>query len=166
MTTRAIRVNRLALISFVSGLLTLLCLAGIDAASRLAPTNDDLIVTLVDGVLIPVRNLSVPVALVTGILALREIRRKGGAEKGKTLAWLGIAIGIGWIVFFILVVLAFILLSLRSRAPAGLNGLAPILILQHSWSARFIWRRQDRRYDRYAIDASIRPCPSGALASR
>ncbi len=129
MTTRAIRVNRLAIISFVSGLLALLCIAGTFAVLRLAPTNDALIVTLVDGILIPVRNLSVLVAVVTGILALGRIRRTEGAEKGKTLAWLGIAIGIGWIVFFILVAVAFFLLLLASRVPEGSNSLTPILFL-------------------------------------
>jgi signal transduction histidine kinase len=127
--TRTVRTNRLAIISFVSGLLALLCIAGIGAVFRLAPTNDNLIATLVDGILIPARNLSVLVALVTGILALRQIRRKEGAAKGKTLAWLGIAISIGWIVFFILVVLAFFLLLFASRVPEGSNGLTPILSL-------------------------------------
>lgn len=129
MTTRAIRVNRLAIISFVSGLLALLCIAGTFAVLRLAPTNDDLIVTLVAGILIPVRNLSVIVALVTGILALREIKRKEGAEKGKTLAWLGIAVGIGWIVSFILVILAFFWLLLASSVPKMSNRLTPIPFL-------------------------------------
>lgn len=127
MATHAVRTNRLAIISFVSGLLALLCVAGVFAVLSLAPTNNDLIVTLVDGIFIPVRNLSVLVALVTGILALREIKQKKGAEKGKTLAWLGIAIGIGWIVFFILTAVLFFLLLLASRAPQGSNSLPPVL---------------------------------------
>ncbi len=118
-----VRITRLAIVSCVSGLLALLCMAGIVVALSLAPASDDLVVALVDGILIPVRNLSVLVALVTGVLALMEIRRKEGAEKGKTLAWLGIAIGIVWIVFGILAVLAFVLLLLASREPEGSGGL-------------------------------------------
>lgn len=147
MTTHTVRVNRLAMVSFVSGLLSLLCLAGIDAVFRLAPTNDDLIVTLVDGILIPVRNLSVLVALVTGILALREIRRKEGAEKGKTPAWLGIAIGIGWVVFFILVALAFFPLLFASREPEGSNSVTPVLslaILIADARRRVVWKGEVR----------------------
>ncbi|MFQ3631100.1 hypothetical protein [Roseiflexus sp.] len=119
----AVRITRLAIVSCASGLLALLCMAGIVVVLSLAPTSDELVVALVDGILIPVRNLSVLVALVTGVFALMRIRRKEGAEKGATLAWLGIALGIVWIVFGILVMLAFVLLLLASREPEGSNGL-------------------------------------------
>lgn len=127
MTTHAVRTNWLAVISFVSGLLALLCIAGTFAVLRLAPTA--IYLDFILQLLIPLRDLSVLIALVTGILALGEIGRKGGAEKGKALAWLGIAVGIGWIVFFILVVVAFFLLLFASRAPASSNGLTPVLSL-------------------------------------
>lgn len=129
MTTHAVRTNRLAMISFASGLLALLCIAGMLIAMSLAPTDYDLVGTLTSGVLLPLRDLSVLVALVTGILALREIKQKKGAERGKTLAWLGIAIGMGWIVFFILVAVAFWLLLLASSVPEGSNSLPPVLFL-------------------------------------
>ncbi len=118
-----VRITRLAIVSCVSGLLALLCMAGIVVALSLAPASDDLVVALVDGILIPVRNLSVLVALVTGVLALMRIGRKEGAEQSATLAWLGIAIGIVWVVFGILTVLAFVLLLLASREPEGSGGL-------------------------------------------
>lgn len=129
MTTHAVRTNWLAIISFASGILALLCIAGTFAVLSMPPTASELSFILLDRMLIPVRDLSVIVALATGILALREIKRKEGAEKGKTLAWLGIAVGIGWIVFFILVAVAFILLLFASRAPESSNGLTPVLSL-------------------------------------
>ena len=53
-----------------------------------------------------VRNPATIVSMVTGLLALREIRKKGGMEKGKTLARVGIALGAGLpvllIAFFLL----------------------------------------------------------------
>ncbi len=129
MTTRAVRTNWLAVVSFVSGILALLCIAGTFVALSLPPTASELSFILLDRIFIPVRDLSVIVALATGILALREIKRKEGAEKGKTLAWLGIAIGMGWIVFFILAAVFFILLLFASRAPESSSGLTPILSL-------------------------------------
>lgn len=129
MTTHAVRTNRLAIISFASGLLALLCIAGMLIAMSLAPTDYDLVGTLTSGILLPLRDLSVLVALVTGILALREIKQKKGAERGKTLAWLGIAIGIGWIALFILAAVLFFLLLLASRAPEGSHGAPPMPFL-------------------------------------
>ncbi|MCL6542646.1 MAG: DUF4190 domain-containing protein [Roseiflexus sp.] len=100
--------NRLAIVSFVSGFLSLLSMAGMFGLLRLGLTAHDLIITLIDRVLIPLRNFCMIAAVVTGILALREIRRKEGAEKGKLLAWSGIALGTVWIVLMILVGLAFL----------------------------------------------------------
>ncbi len=55
------------------------------------PTDGLLFTT--DGILIPVRNMGVVLALVTGILAHWQIKKKGHAEKGKWLAWAGIILG-------------------------------------------------------------------------
>jgi hypothetical protein len=100
--------NRLAIVSFVSGFLSLLSMAGMFGLLRFGLTAHDLIITLIDRVIIPLRNFCMIAAVVTGILALREIRRKEGAEKGKLLAWSGIALGTVWIVLMILVALAFL----------------------------------------------------------
>ncbi len=100
--------NRLAIVSFVSGFLSLLSMAGMFGLLRFGLTAHDLIITLIDRVIIPLRNFCMIAAVATGILALREIRRKEGAEKGKLLAWSGIALGTVWIVLMILVGLAFL----------------------------------------------------------
>jgi hypothetical protein len=49
------------------------------------------------------------VALVTGILALTQIKKKGGTEKGKILAWTGIVLSTGWILFGWIVGIIFLL---------------------------------------------------------
>lgn len=106
-----VTINRLALISFVSGLLVVLISAMIVAIGMwwVAPAVDSLVVTIIDGVLLPLRNLCVFAAVITGILALRAIKDKGGSERGTFLAWAGIALGVGWVVFFLLIGLTFFL---------------------------------------------------------
>jgi hypothetical protein len=54
-----------------------------------------------------VQFLCAPVAVVTGILALREIKKKGGTEKGKILAWIGILLGAGYLLFGLLIFIIF-----------------------------------------------------------
>jgi hypothetical protein len=44
-----------------------------------------------------------------GILALLEIKKKGGMEKGKLFAWVGIILGAAWILFRVGIALFFIL---------------------------------------------------------
>lgn len=58
---------------------------------------------------VPLRKLCALIALVTGILGLTEIKKKDGIEKGKTLAWVGIVLGVGWILFGLLVGITFFL---------------------------------------------------------
>lgn len=97
-----LKTNRLALISFISGLIALLSISLIFLLYRTVELGGTLL-TLADGALIPLRNLSVVVALITGILGLMDIKKKAGAERGKTLAWVGIILSAGWILFGILV---------------------------------------------------------------
>jgi hypothetical protein len=52
-------------------------------------------------------------SLLIGILALRDIRKKGGTEKGKTLAWAGIILGAGPSVLVAIYFIAGMLFSLR-----------------------------------------------------
>ena len=58
---------------------------------------------------VSVRNLCAPGALITGLLALIEIKKKGGAEKGKLFAIAGIVLGAGWIILGLIVGLIFLL---------------------------------------------------------
>jgi len=101
------KTNRLALASFAGGLMILICtglLVGI--YNFMEPSRR--LIGIADGILLPLRNLSVIFALAAGILALRDIRSKAGVEKGVGFAWVGIAIGAGWILIGILVGLAFL----------------------------------------------------------
>ena len=102
------KTNVLAIVSFSSGLLALLSTALLLWLFRLQPVPNDMTIVITDALLIPLRNLGMIAAVASGILALREIGRKEGAEKGKLLAWSGIALGTVWIVVMILVGLAFL----------------------------------------------------------
>lgn len=113
----SVKNNRLAIVSFVSGLITVLSLGLYWALFAIAyPSSgvsasglaDNVIRTILD-LSVSVRNLCAPVALITGILALREIKKKVGTEKGKILAWVGIALGTGWMIFGLLVGITFLL---------------------------------------------------------
>ena len=96
----SVKTNRLAIVSFVSGLISFLSL-GVLLPVLLPPYPGYLpepaspINTVMD-LSRPVRDFCTILALFTGILALREIRKKGGMEKGKALAWAGIILGAGW----------------------------------------------------------------------
>ena len=113
----SVETNRLTMVSFLSGLIVLFSLALYYVLVSIAfpsspgtspePTNRA-ILTIMD-VSVSVRNLCALTALVTGILGLREIKNKGGNEKSKILAWIGIALGAGWILFGLLVGITFLL---------------------------------------------------------
>ena len=107
-----VKTNRWAIVCFVSGLISFLSFFGIilfpplfSAFSGNFPEPGSPINNIMD-VSRSVRNPATIVSMVTGLLALRGIRKKGGMEKGKTLAWVGIALGVGWqvliIAFFII----------------------------------------------------------------
>jgi hypothetical protein len=111
---KIIKTNRLALVSFASGLIGLVALSPILFLLLFPPSAGNLpepsssvntFLTLSRSV----GNLSTLMSLVTGILALREIRKKGGTEKGRPFAWIGILIGGGWILFLVLIAIYFIL---------------------------------------------------------
>lgn len=107
------KTNRLAIASFVFGLIALLSLGlywilfPLAYPSSPEPGNQ-VIVIIMDGT-VPLRNLSAAVAVILGILALREVRKSGDAGKGRLFAWLGILLGAGWILFGLLVGGAFLL---------------------------------------------------------
>jgi len=108
-----IKTNRLAMISFISGLTGLLLGLIIFAIYNLTDPADQ-ILFIIDGVLITGRNLLVLAALVTGILALMDLKKKGQAEKGKFFAWAGIVLGAGWLVLGILVGLIFLISAMAN----------------------------------------------------
>ena len=100
--------HRLSIISFICGLVALISIGIVFASYNLTePTQGLLFIT--DGILMPIRNISVVVALVTGIIALRDINKKGHTEKGKGLAWAGIVISTGIILSGVLVSVVFLL---------------------------------------------------------
>jgi len=104
-----IKTNRLAIVSVVGGLTALLSIIFIFLSYNTQKITGGFVVSLTDGIIIPFRNLCVVVSLITGILALRDIKKKGGSEKGKLLAWVGIVLGAGWIIFGLLVGITFLL---------------------------------------------------------
>jgi hypothetical protein len=100
------RTNKLAIISFICGLIALISIGIIFGAYNLTePTQAILFIT--DGILMPIRNISVVAALITGIFALRDLKKKDHSEKGKWLAWAGIIMGGAWIIFGVFVGLLF-----------------------------------------------------------
>lgn len=74
------KLNTLALISFISGLMALLSIGTIFAFYNLTDLTDSILFIFVS-ILTPVRNLAVIMALVSGILALIDIKKKGGVER-------------------------------------------------------------------------------------
>jgi len=109
----SIKTNRLALISFICGLIALLSLGlyyAFFAINNVTPTGPfgPTLLSIMDFT-VPVRNLFSTVALITGIIGLLEIKKKEGAEKGKSLAWAGILLGAAWFFFRLVVGMVFLL---------------------------------------------------------
>lgn len=105
---RSNETNWLAIACFVSGVIALLCIVLIFVLYNSAETSNS-IRRITDGIIMPIRNLSVVVTLLTGILALNNIKKKGGTKKDRILAWTGIAVAAGWILFGSLVGITFLL---------------------------------------------------------
>jgi hypothetical protein len=100
------KTNKLAIISFICGLIALISIGSIFAGYNMTePTPAILFIT--DGILMPIRNISVVAALIIGIFALRDLKKKDRSEKGKWLAWAGIIMGGAWIIFGVFVGLLF-----------------------------------------------------------
>jgi len=101
------KTNPLAAISFASGLIVLISTILVFALYNfMQPTDSTLF--FADGILIPVRNISGVAAIITGILAHREFRKKGQAEGGQWLAWWGIILGAAWLLLGMCVGLVFL----------------------------------------------------------
>ncbi len=97
----SVKTNRLAIISIASGVMALLGQGLILVLGVIFPPPPGHFSPLLGraGLIILLSALatvlSLPIALVTGILALRQINKKQRIEKGKGLAWAGIALGGG-----------------------------------------------------------------------
>ena len=102
------KTNQLAVVSFVSGIIALLCIVIIFVLYNSVETSKG-IIKITDGILIPARNFFIVVTLLTGFFALNDIKKKGGTQKSKILSWFGIVIGAGWIFFGLLVGVTFLL---------------------------------------------------------
>ena len=102
------KTNHLAIISFVSGIIALICIVFIFVFYNSAETTGSFS-NFTDGIIIPVRNLCVIVTLLTGILAVKDIKKRGGTKKGKIYSWFGIVVGASWILFGLIVGLTFLL---------------------------------------------------------
>jgi hypothetical protein len=108
------RINRMAMISFIFGLIALLSLGlywGLQTLVFPAHTVEfanRVILPIMDGSTM-VRNLCATTALVTGIIALVQIKKTMSTEKGRLFAWIGIALGTSWILFGLAVGIIFTL---------------------------------------------------------
>lgn len=94
----------MALISFITGLVALLSLClywvlqiaifphqTVEFANRVILPIMDASTT--------VRNFCAITALVTGIIALNQIKKTQPIERGRLFAWIGIVLGLSWILF-------------------------------------------------------------------
>ena len=104
----SVKINHLATVSFVSGLtlITLLSFGRYWLVFPASPGYSDTIRTILD-YSVTVQYLCALLALLTGILALRAIKKKAGTEKGKIFAWVGILTGAGYAFFGLLVFVIF-----------------------------------------------------------
>ena len=105
---RSNKTNRLAIISFISGMIALICIVLIFVLYKSAETAGR-IINITDGIIMPVRNLCVAVTLLTGFLALKDIKKTGGTMKDKILSWFGIVVSTGWILLGLFVGITFLL---------------------------------------------------------
>ena len=115
-----IKTNRLAIVSFVSGMIALLFTFGLFfvrmsfytslEGSFLEPTDPALTrIEVWSAWVSRLGSLATFGAILTGFLALLEIKKKSGMEKGKILASGGIIFGASWILFRVAVAAFFIL---------------------------------------------------------
>lgn len=103
-----VKINRLAAVSLVSGLIVfaLLSFGLYWLLFPSSPGYSDTIRTLLD-LSVTVQYFCASLALLTGVLALRAIKKKAGTEKGKIFAWVGILTGAGYVAFGLLVFIIF-----------------------------------------------------------
>ena len=102
------KINRMAIISLISGLAVIALLDfGMVRESFPASLTYANTIRAIMRLSVSVQYFYGPVALLTGILALKQIQKKNGEEKGKTFAWIGIVLGGAYILFVLLVFIIF-----------------------------------------------------------
>ena len=100
--------NPLSIISLISGLTGFLIGVLLYLIySFIQLTNGMLFFT--DGILIPIRNISMLAAIITGIIALWQIKKNRHTQKGKGFAWAGIILGAAWLLFGLCTGLVFLI---------------------------------------------------------
>lgn len=102
-----IRTNRLAVISFISGITAIFFIV-IPFVVYNSTQTAEFVTRITDGVILPIRNLCVIATFMTGILALKDIKKTGGTKISKIFSWFGIVIGAGWIFFGSIVGITFL----------------------------------------------------------
>ncbi len=103
---QTVKTNTFALISFCCGLLVLvslvlywfLYLVPVRLPPRIPMVVIDRLHQEIMDFSVTIRNYSALVAVITAILAFGEIKKKDGAEKGRFFAWIGLILGIVWII--------------------------------------------------------------------
>ena len=106
-----LKVNSLAIVSFFSGIIVLFTLGLYYALSQTLYMNLELfsseILNRVPLILmelsVPFRNIFAALAVLTGVFGLRELKKNPETQRGKSLAWIGILLGGGWIILGLLV---------------------------------------------------------------
>lgn len=130
-----IRTNRLAIVSFATGLIAFLITIGavFTVMSLLnAPLGTDpglaagpetgLFASWIGGL----AGFASVSAMATGVIALLGIRKSAGREKGRWLAWSGIGLGASWFLFRLAIALFFILALFRPFGPASEPASQPL----------------------------------------
>jgi len=112
-----LKTNPLSVVSFISGIFVIASLGLFYSLSHFLLMNDDVLsfeifnrfLHVLLAFSVPVRNIFAPLAVLTGFFGLREIKRNEIAQKGTTLAWIGILLGGGWVILGIVVSIVFLL---------------------------------------------------------
>ncbi len=97
----SVKTNRLAIISFGIGVVVLLSLllywvlftAAYPPSPGYVPESENRILSAIMDLSVSVRNLCAPGALITGVLALLEIKKRAGCERQNT-RWAGIVLAL------------------------------------------------------------------------
>lgn len=105
------KTNPLAIVSFASGIIALIFIVLVFVLYTVVDTSEG-VIKFTDGLIMPARNLLLIISLLTGILALNDIKKSGGTQKSKILSWFGIVTSAGWLFLGILVGVTFLLAEL------------------------------------------------------
>lgn len=123
-----VRTNRLAMVSFAAGLIVFLIMIGavfrVLSLLNVPPgTDPDQAAGSGTGLFASwsgrLAGLVSAGAIAAGVIALSGIRKSAGLEKGRLIAWSGIALGASWLLFRLLIALFFITALFRPFGPSS-----------------------------------------------